>query len=109
MSQAGEWSPSKPCSLKAIGCRIEACAHHVADSAEPSGTVRVASPTSFFGFFQMEWVKRFLAKHPLVRLDFVLSDLLVDLIADRIDVAFRGGPLQVSSNVIRGIFASMSA
>ncbi|MFM9928255.1 LysR family transcriptional regulator [Variovorax sp. H27-G14] len=85
---------------------IEASQLHVADSMEPSGTVRVAAPTSFFGFFQMEWVGAFLAKHPLVRLDFVLSDLLVDLIADRIDVAFRGGPMQDSSSVIRRIFVS---
>lgn len=85
---------------------IDADHLHAADNAEPSGMVRVAAPTSFFGFFQMESVEEFLAKHPLVRLDFVLSDLFVDLIADRIDVAFRGGSLQDSTNVIRRILAS---
>jgi len=85
---------------------IEAGQLHVADNAEPSGTVRVAAPTSFFDFFQMEWVRQFLAEHPLVRLDFVLSDLLADLIADRIDIAFRSGPLRDSSYVARRIFAS---
>jgi len=91
---------------RAVGELIEAGQLHVADNAEPSGMVRVAAPTSFFDFFQMEWVAAFLAEHPQVRLDFVLSDLLVDLIADRIDIAFRGGPLQDSSHVIRRIFAS---
>jgi DNA-binding transcriptional LysR family regulator len=85
---------------------IETGQLHVVGNQEPSGTVRVAAPTSFFDFFQMEWVEAFLAGHPLVRLDFVLSDLLVDLIEDRIDVAFRGGPLQDSSYVARRIFAS---
>jgi len=85
---------------------IEAGQLHVADNSEPSGTVRVTAPTSFFDFFQMEWVDTFLAEHPQVRLDFVLSDLLVDLIADRIDIAFRGGPLQDSCYVARRIFAS---
>jgi DNA-binding transcriptional LysR family regulator len=85
---------------------IETGQLHVVGHQEPSGTVRVAAPTSFFDFFQMEWVEAFLAGHPLVRLDFVLSDLLVDLIEDRIDVAFRGGPLQDSSYVARRIFAS---
>ncbi|EGD16590.1 hypothetical protein XGA_4834, partial [Xanthomonas hortorum ATCC 19865] len=33
----------------------------------------------------------FLAAHPRVRLEFVLSDGKADLIAERIDVAFRGG------------------
>jgi DNA-binding transcriptional LysR family regulator len=85
---------------------IEAGQLHVADNAEPTGTVRITAPTSFFDFFQMEWVETFLTEHPLVRLDFVLSDLLVDLIADRIDIAFRGGPLQDSCYVARRIFAS---
>ena len=38
-------------------------------------------------------VAEFLAAHPRVRLDFVLSDAKADLIAEQIDVAFRGGPL----------------
>jgi DNA-binding transcriptional LysR family regulator len=79
---------------------------HIADSQGPSGLVRVAAPASFFGFFKMEWVSAFLAAHPLVQLDFVLGDAVVDLIAERIDVAFRGGSLQDSSYVARKIFAS---
>ena len=39
----------------------------------------------------MEWVADFLKAHPLVRFEFVLSDARADLIAERIDVAFRGG------------------
>lgn len=70
-------------------------------SEEPSGLVRIAAPADFFDFFPMEWVADFLAAHPRVQLDFVLSDARVDLIADRIDVAFRGGPLQDSGYVGR--------
>lgn len=62
-------------------------------SNEPSGPVRVAATADFFDFFLMEWVAEFLAAHPRVRLDFVLSDAKADLIAEQIDVAFRGGPL----------------
>ncbi|GKT22447.1 LysR family transcriptional regulator [Acidovorax sp. SUPP3334] len=58
---------------------------------EPSGLVRVAMPADFFDFFPVEWVAEFLAAYPRVRLDFILSDARADLIADRIDVAFRGG------------------
>ncbi|WP_440534679.1 substrate binding domain-containing protein [Variovorax sp. YR566] len=54
----------------------------------------------------MEWVHAFLDEHPLVRLEFALSDLPVDLIAERIDIAFRGGPLSDSSYVVRKIFTS---
>ena len=57
----------------------------------PSGTVRVAAPADFLDFFSIEWVMQFLAAHPKVKLDFVLSDARADLIGEAIDVAFRGG------------------
>lgn len=72
-----------------------------AGGQEPSGLVRVAAPADFFDFFPMEWVADFLAEHPLVRLDFVLSDAAADLIAEQIDVAFRGGVLRDSGYIGR--------
>lgn len=56
----------------------------------PTGKVRVAAIANFFDFFAMEWVAEFLANHPGVRLEFVLSDTMADFIEDGIDVAFRG-------------------
>lgn len=85
---------------------IEAGDSHIASSQEPSGSVRVAAPANFFDFFSMDWVAEFLAAHPRVKLDFVLSDVVVDLIEERIDVAFRGGALQDSSYVAREVFES---
>ncbi|KQW58068.1 LysR family transcriptional regulator [Variovorax sp. Root411] len=73
----------------------------VAGGQEPSGLVRVAAPADFFDFFPMEWVSDFLAAHPLVKLDFVLSDASADLIAEQIDVAFRGGVLRDSGYIGR--------
>ncbi len=75
-------------------------------SREPSGLVRVAATADFFDFFPMEWVAGFLARHPRVRLDFVLSDANADLIAERIDVAIRGGPLQDSGYVGRQLLGA---
>ena len=68
---------------------------------EPSGLVRVAATADFCDFFPMEWVAEFLAAHPQVRMEFVLSDAHADLIAEQIDVAFRGGPLRDSAYVGR--------
>ena len=69
----------------------------------PQGLVRVAAPADFFDFFPMEWIEEFLAENPLVRLDFVLSDARADLIADRIDIAIRGGVLEDSGLVARRV------
>lgn len=75
----------------AVDGLIEA-AQSLADRQDgASGTVRIAAPTDFFDLFRIEWLAEFLERHPLVHLDFVLSDARADLIAERIDVAFRVG------------------
>lgn len=79
---------------------IDAGEELLAVNQEPSGLVRVAAPADFFDFFAMEWLTDFLIAHPKVKVDFVLSDGRADLIADRIDVAIRGGILEDS-----GLFA----
>ncbi len=85
---------------------LEAGQQLMTGSQEPSGTVRVAAMADFFDFFPMEWVAGFLAKHPRVRLDFVLSDARADLIAERVDIAFRGGALQDSGYVGRQLLGA---
>lgn len=92
----------------AIDGLTEAGQELLTGSQEPSGLVRVAATADFFDFFPMEWVANFLAKHPRVRLDFVLSDAKADLIADRIDVAIRGGPLQDSGYIGRELLRAGS-
>lgn len=85
----------------AVDGLVEAGQELITGGQEPSGLLRVAAPADFFDFFPMAWVSEFLAMHPRVRLDFVLSDARSDLIADRIDVAFRGGPLTDSGYIGR--------
>ena len=77
-------------------------------SQEPAGLVRVAAPADFFDFFQMDWVSSFLRAYPRVRLDFVLSDARADLIAEQIDIAFRGGALPDSGYVGRQLVGTRS-
>lgn len=57
----------------------------------PSGLVRVAATANFLDFYTPELAAAFLDEYPQVRLEFMLDDGIADLIADRIDVAFRGG------------------
>lgn len=79
--------------VSAVDGLISAGQELAGGSDEPSGLVRIAAMADFFDYFPIEWVAEFLAEHPKVRLDFVLSDASTDLISDRIDIAFRGGLL----------------
>lgn len=89
---------------QAVDELVEAGQLHKADSTQISGTIRVAAPAGFFSFFQMEWVHTFLKEFPKVRVDFVLNDDLIDLISERIDIAFRTGPVTNAGFVARRIF-----
>ncbi|WP_397534982.1 LysR family transcriptional regulator [Roseateles sp.] len=80
---------------------VDASQAVMSGNEEPSGLVRVAAPADFFDFFPMEWLVAFLTEYPQVRVDLVLSDARADLIADRIDVAIRGGVLEDSGLVAR--------
>lgn len=71
-----------------------------------SGKVRVAAPADLFRWFRVEWVADFLASHPNVRLDFVLSDERADLMGEGIDVAIRSGRELEASLVARQIGTS---
>jgi len=88
-------------SSDAVDSLVDAGQELMTSGQVPGGLVRVAAPADFFDFFRMEWAADFLASRPRVRLAFVLSDAKTDLIAERIDVAFRGGPLQDSGYVGR--------
>jgi DNA-binding transcriptional LysR family regulator len=91
----------------AVDGLVDAGQELMTGSQTPSGLVRVAATADFFEFFPIEWTAEFLAAHPLVRLDFVLSDAKADLIAEQIDVAFRAGPLQDSAYVGRLILGPL--
>jgi DNA-binding transcriptional LysR family regulator len=69
---------------------LEAGRNAVDGNAVPGGSLRIAAPADFLDLFRIQWLAEFLARHPKVRLDFVLSDSHADLIGEGIDVAFRG-------------------
>ncbi|QVK30324.1 LysR family transcriptional regulator [Pseudomonas syringae] len=99
LTQAGEEFYDR--CVGAVDGVMEAAEQLASGRDEPSGLVRIAAMADFFDFFSMDWVAGFLARYPRVQLEFVLSDDHADLIADRLDIAFRGGPLQDSGYVGR--------
>jgi LysR family transcriptional regulator AphB len=72
-------------------------------SQVPSGKVRVAATADFFSIFRMELIADFLASHPKVRLEFVLSDERADLVEQGIDVAIRMGKVLEPTVIARRI------
>lgn len=88
-------------SVQPIDDALQATRQLVEAGQVPAGKLRVAVTADFFQFFRMEWIAEFLDAHPKVRLDFVLSDELTDLISDGIDVAFRGGAQKDSTFIAR--------
>lgn len=93
-------------SVAAVQALTEAGQQLMTEGQGPAGTLRIAAMADFFDFFPMAWVADFLEKYPRVKLDFVLSDTRADLIADRIDIAFRGGVLPDSGYVGRQLIGS---
>lgn len=65
------------------------------------GRVRLNTSASYFNHVLAPVLPEFLASHPDVTLDIVQTDAVVDLLAERTDVAIRAGPLKSSSLVAR--------
>ena len=71
--------------------------------ADVSGTLRLSSMPSVSDTLTTPLVTAFQASHPNVRVQILVTERMVDLIADGIDLAFRLGPLKDSSLVARKI------
>ena len=64
---------------------------------EPRGTLRATASVSFGQKCVLPVLPALLARYPKLSLDLVLTDAVVDMVADRIDVAVRLGRLPDSS------------
>eukprot|EP00873_Tetraselmis_striata_P030456 jgi/Tetstr1/450720/TSEL_037756.t1 len=65
------------------------------------GRVRINTSASYATHILAPFLPEFLASHPGITLDIVQTDAVVDLLAERMDVAIRAGPLKSSSLVAR--------
>ncbi|WP_054784094.1 LysR family transcriptional regulator [Pseudovibrio denitrificans] len=70
-------------------------------TATPSGILRVAAPAAFADGVFSDVIAMYLARYPKTRVELMLSDEFLDLIEERIDLAFRFGELQDSSLIAR--------
>jgi len=85
---------------------IDEAEREAAAGAAPRGRVRVNASVPFGVHRLLPLVPAFVARHPEVTLDIVLTDRVVDLLEERADVAIRVGPLTASSLVARKLGTS---
>jgi DNA-binding transcriptional LysR family regulator len=85
---------------------MEEAEREAAAGACPRGHLSVNCNIPFGMRHVLPTVPPFLAAHPDVTLDIVLSDTVVDLIQERADVAIRVGPLRDSALVARKLGTS---
>lgn len=69
--------------------------------AAPSGTIRVSAPADAANFYLADTITGFAKAYPGVSLELVLTDERLNLVGQRIDVAFRTGTLEDSSLIAR--------
>ncbi|WP_342360846.1 LysR family transcriptional regulator [Terrarubrum flagellatum] len=94
--------------VRILGDMAEA-EQEAAKGSAPQGRVRVNSNVPFGLHYLLPLVPEFLARHPGVTLDIVLTDLVIDLLNERADVAIRVGPMRESQLVARKLGQSRMA
>jgi len=80
---------------------LEEAERAAGEGEQPVGRVRINTSASYATHILAPILPRFLALHPGITLDIVQTDMVVDLLAERMDVAVRAGPLKSSTLVAR--------
>jgi len=70
-------------------------------NAEPRGPIKVTAPTVFGRLHVAPHVPRFLERHPQMQVRLHLTDALVDLVQERVDLAIRIAELTDSTSIVR--------
>jgi LysR family transcriptional regulator, regulator for bpeEF and oprC len=71
--------------------------------SKPQGRLRVDVPVSFGRYLLLPALPEFVKRYPEIELDIRLNDRVVDLVAERVDVAMRVGALRQSGLVARRV------
>ncbi len=74
-----------------------------AAQAEPQGLLRITAPADIATEWFCELTARFRERYPKIDLEFVFTDQVLDMIAERIDIALRAGQLRDSRLVARRV------
>ncbi|WP_199611830.1 LysR family transcriptional regulator [Flocculibacter collagenilyticus] len=80
-------------------------ANHIAMQLRnrPKGKVRITAPFDFSIYYLQSWINQFLNQEPDIQIELLAEDSYIDLIENRIDIAFRSGILSDSNLIARSI------
>jgi DNA-binding transcriptional LysR family regulator len=71
------------------------------EKTEPSGTLRITASASFARLYLMPLMTQFVKLYPKIRISLELSDKVLDIVAEGIDLAIRGAQMTDSSLIAR--------
>ncbi len=78
--------------------RVEEAESRILEGSDlPKGVLKITCSSSFGNAFLVRQIPEFSRKYPDIQLQFRMTDALVDLLADGLDVSIRIGPLVDSS------------
>lgn len=84
-----------------ILAEIEEAERSAAMADAPRGLVRINTSASYGNHILAPILERLLRMHPAISIDIVHTDQMVDLVAERTDIAIRAGPMANSSLLAR--------
>lgn len=70
---------------------------------ELAGVIKLTGSATFSRLYLQPIINRFLAKYPKVKIDLILSDQVIDIIKEGIDIAIRIAPLKDSSLISKKV------
>ena len=68
---------------------------------EPQGKLKISSPMSFGRLHVAPLIPTFMKRYPKIRIDLVMDDRNIDLVAEGFDVAIRSGDMPDSTLIAR--------
>jgi DNA-binding transcriptional LysR family regulator len=71
------------------------------EQTNPSGLIRITASASFARLYLTPLMLSFVKKYPKIKISFELSDKVLDIVAEGIDIAIRGAQLADSSLVAK--------
>lgn len=71
------------------------------EKTEPSGLIRITASASFARIYLMPLMMQFLKRYPKIKISFELSDKVLDIVAEGLDLAIRGAQLNDSTLIAK--------